>query len=98
MSPSKLPNRPRVRPRLGERRVARGQWRSTKSCSYCVSLSVVPLALTSFYFAFTRAFTRHRKLNRFLLPIWLYVSLTGVVIFFMLRAATALGVQPPAPQ
>jgi putative membrane protein len=50
-----------------------------------LSLSVVPLALTSFYFAFTRAFVRHRRLNRVFLPIWLYVSVTGVVIFFMLR-------------
>jgi putative membrane protein len=50
-----------------------------------LSLCVVPLALSSFYFAFTRAFARHRRLNRVFLPIWLYVSLTGVVIFFMLR-------------
>lgn len=50
-----------------------------------LSLSVVPLCLTSFYFAFTRAFGRHRRLNRVFLPIWLYVSVTGVVIFFMLR-------------
>jgi putative membrane protein len=50
-----------------------------------LSMSVVPLALTSFYFAFTRSFVRHRRLNRVFLPIWLYVSLTGVVIFFMLR-------------
>jgi putative membrane protein len=50
-----------------------------------LSISVVPLALTSFYFALTRAFVRHRRLNRVFLPIWLYVSLTGVVIFFMLR-------------
>jgi putative membrane protein len=50
-----------------------------------LSISVVPLALTSFYFAFTRAFVRHRRLNRVFLPIWLYVSVTGVVIFFMLR-------------
>lgn len=50
-----------------------------------LSLCVVPLALTSFYFAFRRAFARHRRLNRVFLPIWLYVSLTGVVIFFMLR-------------
>ncbi len=34
-----------------------------------LSLSVVPLALTSFYFAFTRAFVRHRRLNRVFLPI-----------------------------
>src|SRR3954452_15111323 len=50
-----------------------------------LSLSVVPLALTSFYFAFTRSFVRHRRLNRVFLPIWLYVSVTGVLIFFMLR-------------
>ncbi len=50
-----------------------------------LSLSVVPLALTSFYFAFTRSFPRHRRLNRVFLPIWLYVSVTGVVIYFMLR-------------
>jgi len=51
-----------------------------------LSLSVVPLALTSFYFAFTRAFARHRRLNRVFLPIWLYVSVTGVLVFFLLRA------------
>ena len=50
-----------------------------------LSISVVPLALTSFYFAYARAFARHRRLNRVFLPIWLYVSVTGVVIFFMLR-------------
>jgi len=50
-----------------------------------LSLSVVPLALTSFYFAFTRSFARHRRLNRVFLPIWLYVSVTGVLVFFMLR-------------
>lgn len=50
-----------------------------------LSLTVVPLALTSFYFAFKREFSRHKRLNRVFLPIWLYVSVTGVVIFFMLR-------------
>jgi putative membrane protein len=50
-----------------------------------LSVTVVPLALTSFYFAFTRRFDRHRRLNRVFLPIWLYVSVTGVVIYFMLR-------------
>jgi putative membrane protein len=50
-----------------------------------LSLSVVPLAMTSFYFAFRREFARHRRLNRVFLPIWLYVSVTGVLIFFMLR-------------
>lgn len=50
-----------------------------------LSLTVVPAALTSFYFAFTRQFDRHKRLNRIFLPIWFYVSVTGVVVFAMLR-------------
>jgi putative membrane protein len=51
-----------------------------------LSITVVPGALTSFYFALTKQFDRHRRLNRVFLPIWLYVSVTGVAIYFMLRA------------
>ena len=51
-----------------------------------LSMTVLPGALTSFYFAFTKQFGRHRRLNRVFLPIWLYVSVTGVLIYFMLRA------------
>lgn len=50
-----------------------------------LSITVVPGALTSFYFALTKQFGRHRRLNRVFLPIWLYVSVTGVLIYFMLR-------------
>ncbi|MCB9596729.1 MAG: DUF420 domain-containing protein [Sandaracinaceae bacterium] len=52
-----------------------------------LSMTVVPLALSAFWFAYKRRFPTHKKITRFLLPIWLYVSVTGVVIFFMLRAA-----------
>jgi putative membrane protein len=51
-----------------------------------LSMTVVPGALTSFYFALTKQFDRHRRLNRVFLPLWLYVSVTGVAIYFMLRA------------
>jgi putative membrane protein len=51
-----------------------------------LSMAVVPLALTAFYFAFTRSFDRHKRVTRVLLPLWLYVSVSGVVIFLMLRA------------
>ena len=50
-----------------------------------LSITVVPGALTSFYFALTGQFTRHRRLNRVFLPVWLYVSVTGVAIYFLLR-------------
>lgn len=52
-----------------------------------LSMAVVPMALAAFYFAFRRRFDRHRRVTRILAPIWLYVSVTGVVIFFMLRGA-----------
>lgn len=50
------------------------------------SAAVVPLALTTLWLASRRAFARHRKIARITLPIWLYVSVTGVAIFFLLRA------------
>ncbi len=51
-----------------------------------LSTLVVPMALASFYYALRERFITHAKIARVLFPIWLYVSVTGVVIFFMLRA------------
>ncbi|MDB4990480.1 MAG: hypothetical protein JWN04_5658, partial [Myxococcaceae bacterium] len=50
-----------------------------------LSTAIVPLALAAFYYAFRARFGTHKKITRVLYPIWLYVSVTGVVIFFMLR-------------
>ncbi len=50
-----------------------------------LSMGVVPLALAAFYFAWKRRFTTHAKVTRVLHPVWLYVSVTGVVVFLMLR-------------
>ncbi|MEX0904364.1 MAG: DUF420 domain-containing protein [Balneolaceae bacterium] len=50
-----------------------------------LSAFVVPLVLTSFYFAYSGKFSIHRKVSRWTLPVWLYVSVTGVVIFFILN-------------
>ncbi|MDW8250809.1 MAG: DUF420 domain-containing protein [Myxococcales bacterium] len=54
-----------------------------------LSLVVVPLVFTSLYFAWRKAFDRHRRVTRITLPIWLYVSVTGVLVFGMLRWAGA---------
>jgi putative membrane protein len=51
-----------------------------------LSISIVPLALAAFYYAFQARWVTHKKITRFLYPSWLYVSVTGVAIFFMLRA------------
>lgn len=53
-----------------------------------LSAFVVPLVLTSYYFAFSGKFKTHRKVSKWTLPVWLYVSVTGVVIYFMLNAYT----------
>ena len=45
---------------------------------------VVPLALTTLYRGWHEDFDRHRRLARVALPIWLYVSVTGVAIYLML--------------
>lgn len=52
-----------------------------------LSIGVVPMALASFYFALRQRFDSHKKVTRWLAPIWLYVSVTGVVIYFMLRGS-----------
>jgi putative membrane protein len=50
-----------------------------------LSIGIVPMALAAFYFALKERFVTHAKVARILLPIWLYVSVTGVVIYFMLK-------------
>ncbi|MCH8566649.1 MAG: DUF420 domain-containing protein [Balneolales bacterium] len=50
-----------------------------------LSVVVVPLILSSFFFAFAGKFSIHRKISKFTFPIWIYVSITGVIIFFVLR-------------
>lgn len=46
----------------------------------------LPMVLITFFFSLTGRFPQHKKIARFTLPIWLYVSITGVVVFAMLRA------------
>jgi putative membrane protein len=52
-----------------------------------LSVGVVPMALCAFYFALRRQFPRHKRVTKILMPIWLYVSVTGVIVFFMLRGS-----------
>jgi uncharacterized membrane protein YozB (DUF420 family) len=45
---------------------------------------ILPLALLTLYRAHRRQFARHRRLARITLPLWMYVSVTGVLIYWML--------------
>ncbi|MBK6263724.1 DUF420 domain-containing protein [Marivirga sp. S37H4] len=45
---------------------------------------VVPFVLFAFYFALTDKIDKHRKIVKYTFPIWLYVSITGVVVYLMI--------------
>jgi len=53
--------------------------------THTVLAAVVPiLAVITLSRALARRFDRHKKIARWTLPIWLYVSVTGVVVYWML--------------
>jgi len=49
-----------------------------------LAATVVPLVLLSLTYGLRGKFERHRRLARWTFPIWLYVSVTGVVVYIML--------------
>jgi putative membrane protein len=54
-----------------------------------LAVAILPLALTTLRRAWRGDFVRHAQLARRTLPIWLYVSVTGVVIYVMLYRLAA---------
>lgn len=49
-----------------------------------LAVAVPVLAIAMFVLAYRRRWAAHRRLGRITLPIWLYVSVTGVIIYLML--------------
>jgi len=49
-----------------------------------LAVTVVPLALVTLVRALQARFDRHRRIARITLPIWGYVSVTGVIVYWML--------------
>lgn len=45
---------------------------------------VVPFVLLAFYYALSNRIEKHRKIVKITLPVWLYVSVTGVVVYFLI--------------
>jgi putative membrane protein len=52
-----------------------------------LAIVALPLVLVAFFFALTGRVSQHRAVACWTLPLWLYVSVTGVVTFVMLRLA-----------
>jgi len=59
---------------------------SILSSHILLSIVALPLVLTTLFFALSRRFMTHRRIARVTFPIWLYVSVTGVVVFEFLKA------------
>jgi putative membrane protein len=49
-----------------------------------LSVAVVPLVLYTYLFAWQGDFTRHKKWTKIAFPIWLYVAVTGVIVYWMI--------------
>jgi uncharacterized membrane protein YozB (DUF420 family) len=49
-----------------------------------LAIVIVPMVFVTFSRALKKRFDPHRKIARWTLPIWLYVSVTGVIVYLML--------------
>ncbi len=57
-----------------------------------LAAAIVPLVWVTLYRAWRRRFDLHRRIARWTLPVWLYVSVTGVAVYWVLYHA--YGVKP----
>jgi putative membrane protein len=53
------------------------------------SMVALPLILLTLWYATRSQFNFHKRVARWTFPIWLYVSVTGVIVYFVLKAYTA---------
>ena len=53
-----------------------------------LSMVALPLIFATLYFSLSGQFRFHRNVARWTFPVWMYVSVTGVLVFFVLRAYT----------
>ena len=49
-----------------------------------LSIVLIPMVLFTYKFATFKDFKSHKKLSRITFPIWLYVTVTGVIVYFMI--------------
>lgn len=49
-----------------------------------LSITVIPLVLFTYYYASAQRFDKHRKIAKITFPVWLYVAVTGVVVYLMI--------------
>jgi putative membrane protein len=65
----------------------RGAYLALLASHVILSIVALPMVLATFALGLRSSFARHKKLARWTFPIWLYVSVSGVFVFLMLRSA-----------
>lgn len=49
-----------------------------------LSIAVIPFVLITYVRAITKSFERHKKIARITFPLWLYVAISGVIVYLMI--------------
>jgi uncharacterized membrane protein YozB (DUF420 family) len=49
-----------------------------------LAVVMVPMILKTFWHAYRQEWVKHKKIAKITFPIWMYVSVTGVIVYFML--------------
>ena len=49
-----------------------------------LAVAIVPMVLATVFYAFRNNFNAHKRIARWTWPVWMYVSVTGVLIYFLL--------------
>ena len=49
-----------------------------------LSIAIIPLVLITYVRALSKRFNKHKKIARITFPLWLYVAVTGVIVYIMI--------------
>ena len=49
-----------------------------------LSIALIPMVLTSYVRAIQERFDKHKKIGKITFPVWLYVTITGVVVYILI--------------
>ena len=54
-----------------------------------ISIGIIPLVLLTYVKAISKLFVEHKKIARYTFPIWMYIAVTGVIIYLMISPSVS---------
>ena len=58
----------------------------------CLSIIIIPFVLVTYVRALAQRFDKHKKLAKITFPLWLYVAVTGVIVYLMISPYYAVAI------